>query len=210
MPYTFSTATVTIGNSTKKADYDRLLTDNRHIKSGTCTFYGPKIFTSTVAFNSATTFKKKSTFTATSIFTEAPIFTATAIFNVRPKYYMSSDNALGILHSLTPSSASYSFKSTSLRSATCSSKVPIGTKAIYILGSIEVSSGQAGNIDIYSSSSTSIWQGMLKQAAGTLAGAADTKKTLMIRLDSNRKFYYKASQSGYTSTVNFYYMGFYI
>jgi hypothetical protein len=52
--FTFSTATVQIGQSTKKSDYDRLLNNTRYLASGTNT-----VFVRQKTFNSSTVFLTK-------------------------------------------------------------------------------------------------------------------------------------------------------
>jgi len=63
----FSTATVQIGQSTKKSNFDQLLNNTRYLASGTNT-----VFVGGKTFKSVTTFSGKSTFTATAIFSVMP------------------------------------------------------------------------------------------------------------------------------------------
>lgn len=50
------TASVSIGSSSKKSDYDRLMDNIRIIASGTITFYGTKTFSSTCIFSATAIF----------------------------------------------------------------------------------------------------------------------------------------------------------
>lgn len=52
----FSTSTVSIGATTKKSDYDRLMDNTKYLKSETAIFTGTKTFNSATVFNSTATF----------------------------------------------------------------------------------------------------------------------------------------------------------
>lgn len=63
----WNTASVVLGETTKKSHYDRLRQNDQAIASGSFSFYGAKIWQGSQTVNSATLFTKKVTFTATAI-----------------------------------------------------------------------------------------------------------------------------------------------
>lgn len=86
---TWDTSSVTIGRSTKKADYDRLRMNDQAIASGTFTFYGVKTWKAAQVYNAAV--KLNAGVTGTCTFRGKTTFTATSIFNNRMKVNNRSD-----------------------------------------------------------------------------------------------------------------------
>lgn len=91
----WDTSSVTIGRSTKKADYDRLRMNDQAIASGTFTFYGAKTWKAAQVYDAAVKFNAGVTGTCTfrgaCKFNAKATFTATSIFNSRLKANNRSD-----------------------------------------------------------------------------------------------------------------------
>lgn len=199
----WDTSSVTIGRSTKKADYDRLRMNDQALASGTFTFYGAKtwkaaqVYDAAVKFNAGVTgtctFRGKTTLSATCVYF-API---------------TAEPSIGTLHLITTRSATIPYwKVTTLRSATCSSFTPGGAKAIQILYTYNiVSGGDNITFGFYSDSSGTLWQGGSHFIA---AYGNEYFKPAILKIDSARKFYYKKTNSSFSATITFYYIGYYM
>lgn len=78
----FSSGTVSIGHSTKKSDYDRVLDNTKALKDEDITLNGVKTFTDRTVFNATATFNNPvvhnsgTTFNANATFNSALIFPA--------------------------------------------------------------------------------------------------------------------------------------
>jgi hypothetical protein len=182
--FTFSTATVQIGQSTKKSDYDRLLNNTRYLASGTNT-----VFTGQKTFNSGTIFKRKG------------IFTATAIFNVRTKEYNPGTGVqIGTLFSVPSVTIVNSNPlNTNTQSATCSAYIPTGAKAVLLdTNMIATDSGMTMR---YYRGVTSTTTNLFAQNTSIKGGSAQ-RFQFIVGLDSNGKYYWKASNAGIETHLN--------
>ena len=71
----FQTASVSIGDSTKKSSYDQVLENTIYLKTSATQFTGEKTFQSATVFNATATFNKPATHNSSTV------FNATATFN---------------------------------------------------------------------------------------------------------------------------------
>jgi len=101
----FSSSTVSIGQSTKQSDYQRLLDNTQYnkaqtvseisrIQSGTVTFEGPKTFSSASIFNDLSTFKSGTVFEAKPKVDGIATRSGTGSVSIECEYLSSAGNSV--------------------------------------------------------------------------------------------------------------------